>query len=79
MKDLKKFNDQFEKEFMFLYDHDDNVAGYDEAVEWFDEMLHTNESFKKFVGSVAKARQDLIASDREAAAFAFACEVLGLF
>ena len=71
---LKKFN----QEYQFLYDNDDNVCGYDEAVEAFDMDLK-NPKFKKLVQDFVSYRKDFISSDREAAAFEFACESLGLF
>jgi hypothetical protein len=55
------------------------VAGYDEAVAWFDDNIKHNVNFKKFVTRFNQLRQDVITSDREAAALAFTCEELGLF
>lgn len=66
---IQKFLEQFNKEYSFLYENDDNVAGYEEAVDAFDEFL---ESQKKFVSEFVKFRGDFISSDREAAAFMFA-------
>lgn len=37
-----------------------------------------NDSFKKFVGEFARYRQDIITSDREAAAFMFTMESFGM-
>lgn len=68
---IHKFSEQFHKEYEFLYDHNDNVAGYEEAVNAFDEMI-MEDNFKDFVGEFSKFRQDIISSDREAAAFMFA-------
>ena len=78
MVDFKKFNEKFGAEYSFLYDNDDNVAGYGEAVEAFDEKVASDEAFKKFVGEFVTWRMDFISSDREAAAFMFACESFGL-
>lgn len=69
---IYEFAKQFNKEYQFLYEHD-NVAGYDEAVDAFDEMME-NEDFRRFVSGFVSYRQDLISSDREAAAFMFALE-----
>ena len=66
---IKAFEKQFQKEYNFLYENDDNVAGYKEAVEAFDEFLKEN---KNFVCEFVKYRGDFISSDREAAAFMFA-------
>lgn len=68
---IKKFLDQFNKEYDFLYNHD-NVAGYNEAVAAFDEFLPTH---KEFVGEFVKYRGDFISSDREAAAFMFTLSI----
>lgn len=71
---IKDFFEQFKKEYNFLYDNRDNVAGYDEAVSFFDEFIKNHVDF---VGEFAKYRGDFIASDREAAAFSFALEAMG--
>lgn len=73
---IKEFAKQYTKEYTFLYDHYDNVAGYDEAVAAFDEFSETHGDF---VGEFARYRGDFISSDREAAAFMFALEALGGF
>lgn len=65
---------QFEKEYEFLYDHNDNVAGVREATDAFDEFLKTH---KDFVSEFVRFRGDFISSDREAAAFMFALENMG--
>lgn len=72
---IHKFNDQFKKEYDFLYDNNDNVAGYEEAVNAFDDFISSPEN-QKFVSEYVKYRQDFISSDREAAAFMFALESL---
>ncbi len=36
---IKKFAEQYHKEYNFLYDNLDQVAGYDEAVRAFDEFI----------------------------------------
>ena len=74
---IEKFNKKFMEEYDFLYDNHDNVAGYDEAVDAFDTMIK-NENFKKFVWEFVQYRQDYITSDREAAAFMFTMESMGL-
>ena len=75
--DIGRFSEQFEKEYDFLYENEDRVAGFDEAVAWFDEML-SHDWFKKFVQEFCVFRHDLLTSDRECAAFAFALEALGV-
>ena len=69
--DIEKFHGEFNKEYEFLYEHQDNVAGYDEAVQAFDIFLPGH---REFIGEFANYREDFISSDREAAAFMFAME-----
>ena len=71
---IHEFLERFEKEYDFIYDHDDNVAGVREATAAFDEFLKTH---KDFVGEFVRFRGDFISSDREAAAFMFALENMG--
>lgn len=72
-KNMQKLIKQFQKEYDFLYDNCDHVAGYEEAVQAFDHFAKKN---KKMIADFVKVRGDFIASDREAAAFMFAVEVL---
>ena len=72
---IHKFLKQFEKEYSFMYDHRDAVAGYREAVAAFDESMAVS-WFRSFVAEFIRFRGDIISSDREAAAFMFALEVL---
>ena len=58
---IKAFDEQFQKEYNFLYENDNNVAGYRETVEAFDEFLKEN---KNFVCEFVKYRGDFIYSDR---------------
>ncbi len=66
--DIVKFLEVFNREYEFLYDNG-NVAGYEEAIDTFDEFVKTHGDF---VGEFVKFRGDFISSDREAAAFMFA-------
>lgn len=70
---IEKFYRQYVEEYGFLYEHHDNVAGYREAVQAFDDFAPKHGSFVcefcKFIG-------DFVSSDREAAAFMFALETL---
>lgn len=68
---IENFAREFIKEYNFLYDNRDRVAGYEEAVNAFDEFLQTK---NEFVGEFVRHRGDFISSDREAAAFMFAME-----
>lgn len=74
---MQELLNQFNKEYDFLYEHGDNVAGYNEAVNWFDEN-RTKLPVVLVYSDFIKERGDICTSDREAAAFAFAYEALGL-
>ena len=74
---MDKLLKQFYEEYNFLYDNHDRVAGFREAVAWFDEN-YTKEPVKTILCDFNKLRMDVISSDREAAAFAFAVTELGL-
>lgn len=71
--DIEQFAKQFNKEYKFLYDNDNYVAGYREAVEAFDNFVAEH---AEFVGEFVEYRRDFVSSDREAAAFMFAMEAL---
>lgn len=70
---IHEFIKRFNKEYSFLYDNRDNVAGYGAAVAAFDEFLPMH---KDFVGEFVNFRGDFISSDREAAAFMFALDAM---
>ena len=70
---IQEFLKQFNREYTFLYDNDDHVVGYEEAVSAFDEFLKSDSNL---VAEFSEYRGDYITSDREAAAFIFALEVL---
>ena len=68
---IDRFLKQFNAEYSFLYENNDAVPGYDEAVDAF--CLFLNDHFD-FVCEFAKYRGDVVSSDREAAAFMFALD-----
>jgi len=72
---IHAFLKQFEKEYEFLYENMDRVAGYDEAVAAFDEFIRRWPN-GNFVAEFCRYRGDMLTSDREAAAFMFALEVM---
>lgn len=69
---IEKFLRKFRKEYKFLYDNYDNVAGFRDAVNEFDFRIHHDIGFSRMVQEFAKYRKDFISSDREAAAYMFA-------
>ena len=69
--DIKKFLEKFNKEYNFLYDNNDNVAGYNEVVDFGDALIKKH---KDFVAEFCRYRGDILSSDREVAAFAYAME-----
>lgn len=71
---IENFLEKFNSEYDFLYQNNNHVAGYDEAVRSFDGFLKNHQ---EFVSEFVKYREDFISSDREAAAFMFALESLG--
>lgn len=73
---IEEFKKQFSKEYKFLYEHDNKVAGYEEAVTEFDNQIANNKSFKKFVSEYSNYIGDFISSDREAAALMFALDTM---
>lgn len=74
----QEFLKQFNKNYSFLYENHDRVAGYDEARDFFDDAMQKSPAFKAFVIRMVRARGDIFSSDREAAAFAFTCSDFGL-
>ena len=68
---IENFLNKFNEEYEFLYDNNDNVAGYKEALQAGDKFIAEHSDF---VGEFVKYRGDFISSDREVAAFMFALE-----
>lgn len=66
---IQEFNRKFGDAYEFLYDNNDNVAGYYDALREGDEFL---KSHPEFVREFCAYRGDLISSDREVVAFMFA-------
>ena len=68
------FNETYE----YIYESQANgryVVGYDEALALGDKLIKRRHPL---VAEFAKARQDILSSDREVAAFAFAASELGM-
>lgn len=77
--DMKELLQKFEKKFSDIYDflyNTDYVPAIHEQVsvlaKEFDETLRNDEDFRNGVGMFGKYRQDIITSDREAAAYMLA-------
>ena len=70
---INQFLNDFQKEYQFLYDNQDQIIGYKEAVEAFDCFIE-NDNHKQFIYDFVSYRKDFISSDREAAAFMFTLE-----
>jgi len=70
---LNAFGQEYER----LYNSRDNAPGYRDAVAWFDAHQE-DPGVVEHRNALIRERQDLLSSDREAAAFVFACRSLGL-
>ena len=66
---MEKFNKEFNKNYEFLYNSNDYVAGSREALEYFDNSMTSEE--KEILKQFVLYRGDFISSDREAIAFMF--------
>lgn len=66
---IHEFKRRFDNEYELLYDSYDNIAGFDDAVKFFNEEIMPKH--RAFVIEFAEYRGDIISSDREAAAFSF--------
>ena len=65
-----------------LYNVEDNVEGYDEALDFyldnFDELIK-DKNFEKYLYTLATLKFDAFTSDREIVALVMACRKHGLF
>lgn len=69
------FVKHMKKEYDFLYENSDRVAGYYEALDFGDMWIHQH---PVEMGKFYQVRGDFITSDREVAAFAFTLEHFGM-
>lgn len=74
-QEMKLLEQQYEKEYDFLYDHKDNVAGAKEAMEFGDELSRAHDPI--LFQFLAYRDFDPLSSDREITAYAFAVCGLG--
>lgn len=72
---IEAFLDKFNEVYSELYEAGDNVAGFKEAVSFFDKFA---EQQPEFIQKFVEFRGDFISSDREAASFAYALEEYNL-
>lgn len=70
--------DQFNKNYDFLYSSKDYVAGYDGALDYFDNTVRKNTVLSDILCKFAEFRGDILSSDRECVAFVFSLEDLGI-
>lgn len=68
---IHEFTKAYYKEYEYLYNASGYVAGYDEAVAFGDAFIAAHPDF---VNEFNLYRHDVLSSDREVAAFAFALE-----
>lgn len=76
---MKELYNEYIKEYNFIYKANSEgkeVAGESEAAAFFDNVILKN--YAELLGEFNEHIGDIIMSDREAAAFVFACENLGL-
>ena len=74
---IKEFLKKFNEEYDFLYDNDDNVCGYYDALKEGDLFISDKKN-SKFIREFNEYRQDILSSDREVVAFMFTMESMGL-
>lgn len=70
--------DQFNKNYDFLYNSKAYVAGYNEALDYFDNTVQKNTALSDILGKFVEFRGDILSSDRECVAFVFSLEDLGI-
>lgn len=66
--------DSFSHAYQFIYENECDYMEilYSPLVDIFDDLRKNDPDFQKLLNEFARARQDLITSDREAAAFMLA-------
>lgn len=71
---LDSFNDYYK----MLYESESYIAGYDEALDYFNNTVMENNDLKKVLNEFVEVRRDYVSSDRECVAFVLALEDLGV-
>lgn len=80
--DIKEIFTSYQNNYGFLYEHNDNVAGFREALNFYNDNFSTlmeNENFKKYIFALCTLKQDCFTSDREIVALMFACSDYNMF
>lgn len=70
--------DQFNKNYDFLYNSKAYVAGYNEALDYFDNTVCKNKALTYILSKFVDFRGYILSSDRECVAFVFSLEDLGV-
>lgn len=74
--DMRDIFKQFQREYDFLYEHGDNVAGFEDAINHYENNIskwNNNKYFQKYMFALCTLYGDCFTSDREVAALMFAC------
>lgn len=68
---MDRYLKMFGEIYNYLYDNDNEYTAITQSIlcDLFEEKINREESFKKTVREFVKAREDVLTSDREIAAF----------
>lgn len=77
--DINKFLEVYSETYEWLYDKEDKVDGFLEALDLYEVMIQNDKQFKEFVRLAAVSRGDAFTSDRECVALILTCEKLKIF
>lgn len=79
--DYRKLLNRFNKNFDAIYNAQANgsyMAGYDEALDYYDNVVRTNPILVNIRDEFNQVRKDILSSDRECVAFVFSLEDCGV-
>lgn len=77
--DIDKFLEAYSETYELLYDKEDKVDGFLEALDLYEARIKNDKDFRQFVRQAAIERGDAFASDRECVALILTCEKLKMF
>ena len=77
--DINKFLEVYSETYEWLYDKEDKVDGFLEALDLYEVMIQNDKQFKEFVRLASVSRGDAFTSDRECVALILTCEKLKMF